>query len=254
MPTLHRTIGTTTGNLTSNCTRRGHQGPGARMVLVASDSINVQNWLYQYLEPYAEKGYGFVFVETEYDFIDYARKHDTVMAFVEDMFFGGQILGKLESIRKDYPRLRLTVFTAVRLPHDMAARFVCWSGGSFLSLRGGEIELKKAVQSIFVNKQTYPSYLIHAIYEYGQLPAKEPQLTPKEYEVVRLFSEGSTGGQIAAMIGVSERTLWKHTQNIYRKFGMHKMTKVIKIAIAKGLLPVKIDLRINNHLQKQAGT
>jgi DNA-binding NarL/FixJ family response regulator len=215
---------------------------------VASDSINVQNWLYQYLEPYEEKGYGFVFVTTEYDFIDYARRHDTVMAFIEDMFFGGRVLGKLENIHKDYPRLRLTVFTAVRLSHDVAARYICWSGGSFLSLRSAENELKKYVLSIFGYQQTYPPYLIHAIYEYEQLPSKEPYLTPKEYEVVRLFSEGYKGKQIAAMVGVSDRTLWTHTHNIYRKFGMHKMTKVIKFAITKGLLPTKIN-QIKNGLK-----
>ena len=110
------------------------------------------------------------------------------MAFIEDIFFGVRVLGKLENIRKDYPRLRLTVFTAVRLPHDTAARYVCWSGGSFVSLRSGENELKKSVLSIFECKQTYPPYLIPAIYEYGQLPAKEPYLTPKEYEAVRLLA------------------------------------------------------------------
>ena len=131
--------------------------------------------------------------------------------------------------------------TAARLPHDTAARYVCWSGGSFVSLRSGEDELKKAVLSIFGYKQTYPPYLIHAIYEYEQLPAKEPYLTPKEYEVVRLFSEGYEGKQIATMLGVSDRTLWTHTQHIYRKFGKHKMTKVIKFAIMKGFLSAKIN-------------
>jgi len=241
MSALHRTIGTTTGNLTINCVRRGYQGLGAKIILVASDNINVQNWLYQYLEPYENKGYAFIFVKTEYDFIDYAGKRDTVMAFIEDMFFGERILGKLENTKKDYPRLRLTVFTAVYLPNDLAACYVCWSDGSFLSLRNSEKEINKAVLSIFGYQQTYPSYLINDIYEYKQLPDKKPYLTPKEYEVVRLFSEGYNGGKIAAMIGVSERTLWTHAQNIYRKFGIHKMTKVIKYAVAIGLLPAKIN-------------
>ena len=65
MPALHRTFGTTTGNLTTNCIRMGYQGLGAKIVLVASDNLNVQNWLYQYLEPYGKKGFAFVFVETE---------------------------------------------------------------------------------------------------------------------------------------------------------------------------------------------
>jgi len=101
MAALHRVIGTTTENLTTNCIRMGYQGLGAKIVLVASDNINVQNWLYQYLEPYEKKGYAFVFVKTEYDFIDYARKHDTVMVFIEDMFF--VIMNK--TLQKGHPYL-----------------------------------------------------------------------------------------------------------------------------------------------------
>ena len=191
------------------------------------------------MELYENKGYAFVFVKAEYDFINYARKHDTVIAFIEDMFFGDRVLGKLESIKKDYQRLRLTVFSAVCLPNDVAARYVCWSDGSYLSLRSSDNEIQKDVLSIFGYKQTYPSYLINDIYEYKQLHDKEPYLTSKEYEVVRLFSEGFKGEKIAAMIGVSERTLWTHTHNIYKKFGVHKMTKVINLAISKGLLPAR---------------
>ena len=236
MTTLQRTIGTTTGNLTANCVRRGYQGSGAKIVLVASDSSYIQNWLYEYLEPYGNRGYAFVFVEREYDFIEYARKHDTLMAFIEDTFFGDRILGKLENIKKDYPRLRLTVFSATHLPNDVAARYVCWSDGSYFSLRSREKEIQKRVIMIFDRQQTYPPDLIDDIHEYKQLSDKEPYLTPKEYEVVKSFSEGLKGKIIAPKIGVSERTLWTHAKNIRKKFGGHKMTKVISIAVSKGLL------------------
>ena len=237
MSTLQRTIGTTTGNLTANCVRRGYQGFGAKIVLVASDSSYIQNWLYEYLEPYGNRGYAFVFVEREYDFIEYARKHDTLMVFIEDTFFKDQILGKLESIKKEYTRLRLTVFSAARLSNDVAARYVCWSDGSYFSLRSNEKNIQKYVSMIFDRQQAYPPKMIDDIHEYKKLSEKEPYLTPKEYEVVKSFSEGSKGKLIAIKIGVSEGTLWTHAKNVRKKFGAHKMTEVIRIAISMGLLP-----------------
>ena len=55
------TTGTTTGNIVPACIRRGYRGLGAKIVVVASDSRSVQEWLYRYLEPYGAKGYAFYF-------------------------------------------------------------------------------------------------------------------------------------------------------------------------------------------------
>ena len=123
--TAEKTTGTATGNLVTACIRRGYRGLGAKIVIAASDNRSVQEWLYRYLEPYEAKGYGFYLVQREADFLECAGKADTVMAFVEDMFFGERTIGRLDYVRKQYPKLRPVLFSASRLPLGVAARYVC---------------------------------------------------------------------------------------------------------------------------------
>ena len=131
---------TVTGGLVPACIRKGYRGLGAKMVIVASDSRSVQEWMYRYLEPYEAKGYAFYQAETEADFTECVGRADTVLAFVEDIFFGERAVGKLDYTRKRYPDLRLALFSASILPLGVAARYLCWSMGSYLSLDFTQID------------------------------------------------------------------------------------------------------------------
>ncbi len=230
---------TTTSNLVPACICRGRRGMGAKMVIVASDSRDVQDWLYRYLEPYGLKGYAFYLVESEDVFSEYVGKIDTVMAFVEDIFFGEKTIGMLDNIRKQYPKLKLALFSASVLPLGLAARYLYWSMGSYLSLRDSEKEIREAVEAIFGKRLAVPSYLIGCLDEYGRLPNIKPHLTHREVEIVRYAGEGKTGREIASVLMLSWRTVRNHISNIYRKFGIRNMVGVLKLAVSKGILPVE---------------
>jgi len=230
---------TTTGSLVPACICKGRRGMGAKMAIVASDSRDVQDWIYRYLEPYGLKGYAFYLVESEEAFIEYARKADTMMAFVEDIFFGEKTVGMLGNIRKQYTNLRLALFSASVLPLGVAARYLYWSMGSYLSLRDSEKEINEAVEAIFGKRLAVPSYLKSCLDEYGRLSDKEPRLTHREIEIVRCAGEGKTGRETASVLMLSRRTVRNHISNIYQKFGIRNMVGVLKLAVSKGILPVE---------------
>jgi DNA-binding CsgD family transcriptional regulator len=218
---------------------------GAKMVIVASDSRDVQDWIYRYLEPYGLKGYAFYLVESEDVFSEYVGKIDTAMVFVEDIFFGEKTLGMLDKIRKQYSKLKLALFSASVLPLGMAVRYLYWSKGNYLSLRDSEREIKEAVEAIFGKRQgtheqaTIPSYLRSCLDEYGHLLNIKPHLTHREVEIVRCAGEGKTGREIASVLMLSRKTVRYHISNIYRKFGIRNMVGVLKLAVSKGILSVE---------------
>ena len=213
--TAINTTGTTTGNLVPACIVRGRMNLDAKIVIVASDNRSVQDWLYRYLEPYEAKGYVFYLVERDVDFPDYAGKADTVIAFVEDIFFDEKTMGKLDCVRKQYPKLRLVLFSASHLPLGTAARYVCWSLGSYLSLRDKEKDIKEAVEAVFGRRQAIPSYLKDCVDEYSRLPGVEPYLTHREIEIVRCAVEGKTAKETASVLMLSQRTVQNHISNVY---------------------------------------
>ena len=237
MTAVHNTR-TVTSNIASVSVYKGRRSLGSKMVIVASDNKNVHEWIYSYLEPYEARGYAFYQVENEGGFSEYAGKADTVMAFVEDIFFDERTLGRLDYYRKQYPKLRLVLFSVSKLPLDTAARYLCWSLGSYLSLRDGEGEIREAVEAVFGKRQVFPSYLRNSVDEYGRPLGIEPHLTHREIEIIRCIVAGKTAKETASVLMLSLRTVKNHVYNIYRKFGIRNMVRVVKLAVSKGILPI----------------
>lgn len=160
------------------------------------------------------------------------------MAFIEDCFFADRTLGKLERIRKQYPKLRLIVFSASRISSGMAARYLTWSHGSFLSLRNGEREIREALELVFDNQRAIPASVQDRVYEYSSLPDIAPYLTHREIEVVRYIADGKNAKETAHCLMVSEHTVTNHLCNVYQKFGTRNRVEVLKLAVSRGILPV----------------
>jgi DNA-binding NarL/FixJ family response regulator len=64
----------------------------------------------------------------------------------------------------------------------------------------------------------------------------EPRLTPREAEVLRLVAQGKTNREIAALLGISPKTVSVHRSNLMAKLGLHSSTDLVRYAIRKGLV------------------
>jgi DNA-binding NarL/FixJ family response regulator len=64
-------------------------------------------------------------------------------------------------------------------------------------------------------------------------------LTAREREVVLLIADGETNRQIAARLGVSERTARTHVSNILTKLGLASRTQAAMWAVNHGLVPTQ---------------
>jgi two-component system nitrate/nitrite response regulator NarL len=53
---------------------------------------------------------------------------------------------------------------------------------------------------------------------------EEPQLTPRERDVLRLVAHGMTKPQIARLLWFAPSTVRKHLENVYPKLGVHTRT------------------------------
>jgi len=62
------------------------------------------------------------------------------------------------------------------------------------------------------------------------------ELTPREMEVLRLLAQGLANKQIAARLGISERTVKFHVSAIFGKLGATNRTEAVTIAAQRGLI------------------
>jgi DNA-binding NarL/FixJ family response regulator len=61
-------------------------------------------------------------------------------------------------------------------------------------------------------------------------------LTSREREVVQLIAEGKTTKELAAGLGISEKTAETHRTNIMRKLGVHSVSEVVRYAIRNKMI------------------
>jgi DNA-binding NarL/FixJ family response regulator len=70
----------------------------------------------------------------------------------------------------------------------------------------------------------------------GRGESREEQLTPREEEVVKLVAEAHTNKEIAALLGLSEKTVENHRANAMHKLGMRDRVELVRYAIRRGLI------------------
>jgi DNA-binding CsgD family transcriptional regulator len=64
-----------------------------------------------------------------------------------------------------------------------------------------------------------------------------PQLTRRQWELLRLVAAGHTNAQIARRLGVSEGTVRKHLENIYNRLHVSSRTAAVTRAFPAGQHP-----------------
>jgi NarL family two-component system response regulator YdfI len=67
-------------------------------------------------------------------------------------------------------------------------------------------------------------------------PSGPLDLTERELEVLRAAAEGQRSKEIAAALGITERTVKAHLASIYNKFGVDSRPAAIAVAAQRGLL------------------
>lgn len=72
-------------------------------------------------------------------------------------------------------------------------------------------------------------------------PAPEPEplrsLSPREREVLSWVASGADNLKIAALLGITERTVKAHVSNLYRKLGQRNRTRMALLAEQLGVRP-----------------
>jgi DNA-binding CsgD family transcriptional regulator len=60
----------------------------------------------------------------------------------------------------------------------------------------------------------------------------EPNLTPRQWEVLRQVASGSSNTQIARTLGLSEATVRKHLENVFLRLGVQSRTEAVARVLA----------------------
>jgi DNA-binding NarL/FixJ family response regulator len=93
-------------------------------------------------------------------------------------------------------------------------------GKRFLTPKVSEIVLES-----FLRTESY--------HQKTQQPQARP--TPREMEIIRLLAEGKANKEIAALLGITVRTVETHRAKIMAKLGIHSIAELIHYAMRRGV-------------------
>ena len=63
-------------------------------------------------------------------------------------------------------------------------------------------------------------------------------LTQRECEVMKLLAEGNRVREVAALLGLSVKTVEAHKFNLMRKLDIHNKAQLVTVAIQKKIVPI----------------
>lgn len=71
--------------------------------------------------------------------------------------------------------------------------------------------------------------------------SRRSTLTPREREVVKMIAQGNSAREIAALLGLSVKTVEAHRFNLMRKLDIHNKAQLVTYAIQKKIVTVPAE-------------
>lgn len=146
-------------------------------------------------------------------------------------------------ICKSYPQIKVIIFTM----HETEAlvRAVFQAGAQGYVLKSDAVtHLCAAVEAVLEGRHFCSSKLSEWIFqgflrsgkEEGTEASEEESLTPREREVVQLLSEGQSNKEVAAVLGISTKTVETHRAVIMRKLRLKSFSELVRYAIRNHII------------------
>lgn len=145
-------------------------------------------------------------------------------------------MGGMEVLRRLKARdenVRVLVFSM----HDsetMIRRALEGGATGYLTKNGGMGQMVTAVRAVAVGKPYIDAEQAMAIaVRRVSNPGGDPLqvLSPREFQLFRLFAEGQTNGEIASHLSLSPKTVGVHYTNIMKKLKLQNASQLVRLAI-----------------------
>ena len=146
------------------------------------------------------------------------------------------------SIRQENPHIGVILVTMFDDPESVFSGMRAGARGYVLKEAEPE-ELRRAVEAAYRGEVILCPIIAKKVLDHF---ARDPQrrqpgltyeqLTQRELEVLQLAGDGLANKEIAARLGISEKTVKNHIANIFSKLQVNDRTQAILYALRKGLI------------------
>lgn len=166
-----------------------------------------------------------------------ADSHDALLTLLEkesepDLLLldlkmpGANGMSGLIHLRAEYPELPIVVVSA---SEDASVVSQAKSHGAFgfIPKSSDMRSLISAINQVLGGEPYFPEGLVSDSTSYNDWAEKIATLTPQQYKVLGMLSDGLLNKQIAYELNVSEATIKAHMTAIFRKLGVKNRTQAV---------------------------
>lgn len=147
-------------------------------------------------------------------------------------------------LRGQHPGVPVVVVSGSEEPHVMK-RAIDYGASGFIPKSAPLETLSEAITAVLEGEEWLPQELTDNMDEVSeedqQFAAALASLTPQQFRVLTMLTEGLLNKQIAYELSVSEATIKAHVTAILRKLGVHSRTQAVIAAQRLGVEPPKTE-------------
>jgi DNA-binding NarL/FixJ family response regulator len=146
-------------------------------------------------------------------------------------------LDAMTAIRKLHPEIKFIVLTMHEEPEYVMTALRNGAGG-YLLKNVERTDLERAINVVYEGGKHFSPRITSIIAESAVRPTSnnQPEITPREKEVLELVAEGHSTKQIADKLAISVRTVETHRINMLKKLEVNNSAELIRKAISTGIL------------------
>ncbi len=140
----------------------------------------------------------------------------------------------ITEIHREFPRAALLVLTTFDRDEDIS-RSLRAGAKAYLLKDAPPAELVEAIRSVYLGNRHLPEAICNKLLD----SMLYPNLTHREFEVLRLMTSGESNREIGDDLFITEGTVKSHVNNILSKLGVSDRTQAVVSALKRGLVQLE---------------
>ncbi|MGF1762594.1 response regulator transcription factor [Aliivibrio kagoshimensis] len=195
-------------------------------IIIADDHPLFRNALFQSIHM-AISGANLLEADSLTTLIDLMAKESDIDLLLLDLKMpGANGMSGLIHLRSQYPDLPIVVISASE-EASIVTQVKHHGAFGFIPKSSDMRSLVSALNQVLSGEPFFPAGLINEHVEGNDIAHKIASLTPQQYKVLGMLTDGLLNKQIAYDLDVSEATIKAHMTAIFRKLGVKNRTQAV---------------------------